>query len=195
MSDFKIIGEIGESLKRIILSDPWEGISKPEKKDIVFQSPKEIAGENQISIFLFQIMRNSYLTNQDANQDTPDTLQSPPLVLDLYYLITPYFTEKSQEKFILGKIMQIFHDHPVIEGPDFSDSFAGTNMKLQIILHSLSLDDLGKLWTSFHDAPLRLSVCYLVTPVRIDSTQKVPIQRVVVKETDHYQTVPKKEVS
>lgn len=201
MSNFKIIGEIGEALRRIILRVPWTDLDFiPTEENIVFQSPKEVTGENQISVFLYRIMKNSFLMNQEAFQadhrkQVDQKYQNQPLVLDLYYLITPYVSDKSQEKYILGKILQIFHDHSYLEDADFSEPYAGTTFRPQITFESLTLDDLSKLWTSFHDAPLRLSVCYQVSPVRIDSTRTEEFQRVVVKEMDHYQMVRTREAA
>jgi hypothetical protein len=83
--------------------------------------------------------------------------------------------------------MQIFHDNPVIP-----DKYFPTNGSLKaideikILLYPLSLDDLTKIWNAFQEAPYRLSVGYMVTPVLIDSTKEAAIaQRVIDKESIH----------
>jgi hypothetical protein len=195
MGDFRIIGQIGEQMKRILEKDAWEGMST--KPEIVFQSPKEIGdsgGTNKVSIFLFSTQENPFSKNQEVVPAEPGILQEPPLVLDLYYMITAYGSDATQEKYLLGKVMQIFHDHPAISDSDLPGSPAGKDPDVRLFLHPLSLDDLSKLWTSFHDVSLRLSVCYLATAVRIDSTREEVVQRVVEVDMDRYQMVHTREV-
>ena len=54
-------------------------------------------------------------------------------------------------------------------------------------LHTIPIDELNRLWNSFPEKPLKLSVCYMVTPVKIDSTRQVEARRVIEKETGYYQ--------
>ncbi len=54
--------------------------------------------------------------------------------------------------------------------------------EMHITMSHLSLDDITKIWNTFQDKPFRPSVCYLVTPVMIDSTRMMSTQRVVLQE-------------
>lgn len=197
MSDFTVIGDIGETLKRL-LDDPnlWIGITPvPE---ITFKSPKEINNDggstNKVSIFLYQILENYYLKNEDHYRISNTELKLPPLSLDLLYLVTPYSNDKTQEKIILGKVMQIFHDNAVLTGTVLQGSLAGTDEEIKLLFNPLSLDDLTKIWSAFFpEIAYRLSVSYIVTPVRIDSTHKIGIQRVISKNMSYYYAVTKKE--
>jgi len=195
MADFTVIGDIGETLKKLLMDDPWTGIiPKPE---ITFKSPKEIKDDggstNKVSLFIYQIVENPHLKNEEPIRVGDSQVQTPPLVLDLFYLVTPYSDDKTQEKYILGKVMQIFYDHAVLSGTVLQGSLAGSDYELRLVAHPLSLDDLTKLWSSFQEVAYRLSVGYLVTPVKIDSYRQLGIQRVVSKEVGHYFTEPKKD--
>lgn len=197
MSDFTVIGDIGETLKRL-LDDPnfWIGITPvPE---ITFKSPKEINNDggstNKVSIFLYQILENYYLKNEDHYRISNTELKLPPLSLDLLYLVTPYSNDKTQEKIILGKVMQIFHDNAVLTGTVLQGSLAGTDEEIKLLFNPLSLDDLTKIWSAFFpEVAYRLSVSYIVTPIRIDSTHKIGIQRVISKNMGYYYAITKKE--
>ena len=184
MADFTGIGDIGETLKKLLKDDPWTGISP--KPEITFKSPKEIKDDggtaNTVSLFLYQILENPHLKNEEGIRVNDAQLQVPPLVLDLFYLVTPYSEDKTQEKYILGKVMQIFYDHAILAGTVLQGSLAGADEELRLVAHPLSLDDLTKIWSAFQEVAYRLSVAYLVTPVRIDSARLTGMQRVVAKE-------------
>jgi len=184
MADFTGIGDIGETLKKLLKDDPWTGISP--KPEITFKSPKEIKDDggtaNTVSLFLYQILENPHMKNEEGIRMNDAQLQIPPLVLDLFYLVTPYSEDKTQEKYILGKVMQIFYDHAILVGTVLQGSLAGADEELRLVAHPLSLDDLTKIWSAFQEVAYRLSVAYLVTPVRIDSARLTGMQRVVAKE-------------
>ena len=184
MADFTGIGDIGETLKKLLKDDPWTGISP--KPEVTFKSPKEIKDDggtaNTVSLFLYQILENPHMKNEEGIRVNDAQLQIPPLVLDLFYLVTPYSEDKTQEKYILGKVMQIFYDHAILAGTVLQGSLAGADEELRLVAHPLSLDDLTKIWSAFQEVAYRLSVAYLVTPVRIDSARLTGMQRVVAKE-------------
>jgi len=195
MSDFKVIGGIGETLKNLLEDDiHWKDITKPE---ITLNSPKEIkySGENIniISIFLYQIVENNYLKNEELQKIDTTILHYPPMTVDLLYLITPYSSVPTQEHYMLGKVMQILFDNAVLTGSVLQKSLKGTDDEIRLIFNPLTIDDLNKIWNAFQETCYRLSISYLVTPVRIDSIHEISIQRVVSKEMGSYHMILKKE--
>lgn len=191
MSSFFVIGAVAETLKKLLENDPWQGIAN--KPDITFKSPREIkesGGQNNgVSLFLYQIVENPHLRNLESEVSGAYGNTTLPLVprltLDLLYLVTPYHDDKTQEKFILGKVMQIFHDNGILSGTALQGALSGTDEQLRLLLHPISLDELTKIWTAFPEVGYRLSVSYMVTPVRIDSLQGDSSQRVVSKDMHH----------
>jgi hypothetical protein len=194
VSDFTVIADVGETLKKLLEDDPWTGILPiPE---VTFKSPKEIKDDggstNKVSLFLYQIHENPYLRNEEPLRVNDSHLQTPPEVLDLLYLVTPYSDDKTQEKVILGKVMQIFYDNALLSGTVFQGGLAGSDENIRLLFNPISLDDLTKIWSAFQDVAYRLSVSYLVTPVRIDSTRQTGMQRVLSKEMNHAVVEPRR---
>ena len=195
MSDFKVIGDIGETLKNLLEDDiHWTDITKPE---ITLKSPKEIkyTGENKniISIFLYQIVENTFLKNEQLKKIDATTFHYPPMAVDLLYLITPYGSDPTQEQYMLGKVMQILFDNAILTGSVLQKSLKGTDDEIRLIFNPLTLDDLNKIWGAFQETGYRLSISYLVTPVRIDSINEISVQRVVSKEMGSYYKILKEE--
>lgn len=197
MSDYTVIKDIGETLKKLLKNDSFFS-----DIDIILKSPKEIKVDegstsglstSKVSIFLYQILENPYLKNEEPERIGDTLLKPSPLSLDLLYLVTPYSTDETDEKRILGKVMQIFFDNAILTGSVLEGSLKGTDEEIKLLFNPISLDDLTKLWNAFQEVTYRLSVSYLVTPVRIDSTREMGIQRVVSKEMGYYYAMKKEE--
>lgn len=204
MGDFTVIGIVGEILKELLranLSDTFSG-SFTSLDSVTLISPKELEGEasDRLSIFLYQIVENAYMKNQPMERIDSGQLRYPSLSLNLYYLLTPYAGEETGAisgwdiHTILGRAMQILADHASLEGPALRDILGQINQgdyfdkieQIRVILNSLSLDDLTKIWNSL-DTSLRLSVCYEVRVIMIESERKKEVQRILEKNTDYYQ--------
>ena len=146
-----------------------------------------------VSLFLYHIQVNPYLRNEEPLRNDNTGLQLPPLVLDLFYLVTPYSEDKTDEKYILGKVMQIFYDNSKLHGTILQGSLAETDEEFKLLFSTVSLDDLARVWDAFQEAAYRLSVGYMVPAVRIDSTRELDIKRVVLKRVDDSHKVSNRE--
>lgn len=199
MADYTAIADVGETLITL-LRDNMSDLISPGS--IVLLSPADVEDEAiRLTLFLYSVTENPHLKNQEMRNLSPTQLGYPPSTLDLYYLLTTYAsnlipdrTERTLEEHrILGRAMRIFYDNGILSGTTLQGSLAGTDEELRIVLNPISLDDVNKIWTTFQEVPYRLSVSYLVTPVRIDSTRSISTQRVVSKEMNHGYIVPKGE--
>jgi hypothetical protein len=193
MSDYTIFYDVGESLKQLL----GEELSPlVELKNIKFDSPahiKENASLPCLSLFLFKVEENSHLKNSDMRHINPPEPNNPPIAMDLYYLITPFSKEKDDELRISGRVVQIFHDNPVLRGRMLKKSLDGGSEKFRMGLYSLPFDELFQLWQSFKEESFGLSLCYKVTPVEIDSQRELQLpRRVVEKQDEYYQKTVKK---
>ncbi len=203
MGDFTTIGVIGEILKDLLRYNLNKVFttSFTTQDSVTLLSPKSLEGEvnNRLSIFLFQIIENAYMKNQPLERVGSGQLKYPPLSLNLYYLLTPYAGEENNiagwdVHTIIGRTMQILADNAILEGPTLYDILIRINREdyyekiesIKILLDSLSLDDLTKIWNSL-DTSLRLSVCYEVRVILIESERKKEVQRIIEKSTDYYQ--------
>jgi uncharacterized protein DUF4255 len=158
------------------------------ENDITFDSPVDLTGNKpQLSLFLFQVTENPFTKNQDLLAgSTPGVLRFPPLALTLFYVVTPFARNREIEHLLLGRVMQAFYDHAVLDTSAFADPGWSVPSELHIALASLSLEDLNRIWMALNQSKgYKLSVAYHVTPVPIDSGRELERERVVFKET-HY---------
>lgn len=185
MSDYTAIADVGETLVELLKGNMQDIIPADS---IALVSPGEIEGKDNIrlSLFLFQVDENIHLKNLDMEVLGPSKLRAPPLALDLYYMLTSYpssgiqdRTERTAEEHrILGRAMQILHDNPILTGSALKGSISAHDTELHVIVTSMSLDDMSKIWSTFKDKSFRPSVCYQVTPVKIESSLEKKIIRV-----------------
>ncbi len=188
--------DVGETLISL-LRDKMKDL--PEDS-IELCSPGEIKKEIRISLFLYKIIDNIHLKNQEMQQTSSSSFRFPPLSLDLYYMLTSHPSQENTEKtleahLLLGRAMQVFYDNTVLSGSALKGSLATGNEELRIILDNISIDDITKIWSTFQGKPYKPSSCYLVSPVMIDSTRNMNIQRVISKNTGYDKMISKGEKS
>jgi len=148
-------------------------------RQINHRSPKEAQNEStQISIFLYNVTELPSMRNLQQTAQNPPTL----LYLNLRYLITPLTQNAENDQIILGKIMQLLSETPILRGSDLQGSLRESGDELKIILDPLTADDLNKLWTMFQ-MPYKLCISYSVFPVRIDSSSKIEKPVIIKKPT------------
>ena len=146
--------------------------------------------DGRINLYLFAVTENAAFRNDDdPRRANGGAYGSPPLALQLSYLLTTYGAGRQENGIeaasaaeldaqrLLGDAMLVFHDTPIItrktEGigslngqlildPGLRDEFES----LRLIPRTMTLDDLSKLWTSLKD-DFQRSVAYDVTIVRL----------------------------
>lgn len=180
MSDFSGIAGVTRSLQRLLedrLVGPATVTAAPPD-----QTPSNVTGA-RLNLFLFRVSENATLRNQDlAGAAPPASYGRPPLSLDLHYLLHPVPAQPADDLAahrLLGDAMLALHQLPIITDelrqsappnePILDPSLIGDVEHLRISLAPASLDDLTKLWGAT-TAPLRVSVGYTVTVVRLEQT-------------------------
>lgn len=199
MSDYRAIADVGETLIAL-LKDNMKDLIPADS--IILASPGDIDAKDNVrlSLFLYQIFENAHLKNQEMQVTDPTKVTFSPQILELYYMLTSHVSSGEQDKTektleehkVLGRAMQVLHDNSILSG-SFLKGNLNRNDELHIALTSPTLDDLTKIWTTFAGRPFKSSVCYVVTPVRIDSTRTMSVQRVIDKKLYYMQMVMKKE--
>lgn len=132
--------------------------------------------KNQVNLFLYHVehsaaWRNMEIPGRVKNGETA----TPPLGLNLYYLITAYGQDKNEiiGHLLLGKAMSILHDHPVLSREEIRAAFSASRLheqieRVRISPQPISIDEVSKLWTGFQ-SQYKLSVAYQVSVVLIES--------------------------
>jgi len=193
IADFAVIADVGETLIEL-LRENMKDLINPDS--IMLISPGDIEGSDtvRLSLFLYQVTENAHMKNQEMMNIGSIGLKNPPLTLDLYYMLTSHpstgiqdKTERTKEEHsVLGKAMQVLNDNSLLKGSVLRGSLAENNEELRMTLTTLNLDDMTKIWTTFQDKLFRPSLCYLVTPVKIDSSREKQVKRVVERKLNNY---------
>lgn len=188
MSQYNVIADVSESMRKVL----WEHMRGDKQifpaiidseDDIALVSPEETTETGKLSIFLYLIEQNPFLKNQPMERKGPNSHIYAPVPLTLFYLLTPTADEQKKDHILLGKVIQVFHDNAVIRGPELTGSLEGSSHELRVVMHSLPFDQLLQLWQSFPEKNFKLSVCYQVTPVYIDSARSLESQP--IKQREH----------
>lgn len=178
MAKYTVITDTSEKLVEIlqrnlvpeVLNSPNEiGLRSPEDK-----------GDVSLGIFLYDIKESEEI-RQRGNVLIRDRITKAPLYLTLYYMITAYSNgdvkfRLAQEQRILGRVLQTFHDYPVIPLEEVDkEQTSGTDLHIHFM--RMTVDEKARIW-NFPNVGNRLSLFYRVSPVTIDSALSDGVTRV-----------------
>jgi hypothetical protein len=172
-----------------------------QSPDRVQESFVALAAENQVNLFLHQVTynqawRNAGLPSLDADGKT--RLTSPPLALDLHYLLTAYGSEDWQAEGLLGYALTMLHENPVLTRNDIAHALSnltGTNSMIaslkastladQVEMIKITPETLGKeelawLWTALK-ADYRPTFSFQVSVVLIEPQRPASLALPVIR--------------
>lgn len=189
MSHYTVIQNITLELRQRIFNtldtapDADFSLSNPES-DITLSPPGDtIQGNPDLSLYLYRVDQDGHLRNQPWLPDQQTGQRYPPMALKLCYLITPLQRDEDQNQLMLGRIMQYFHDQPVLDslnGTPLDNSFGGNSPEMRITFEPFSMEELSQVWSALR-TNYRLSVAYSVRIVTVDSAQAVAEAKRVVE--------------
>lgn len=188
MSEYTAIADVGESLIQLLRIN-MEDLVTPSS--IVLLSPADVEGQDvRLTLFLYNVLENTYLKNQEIREQSVDLLRNPPLHLDLYYMLTTYastqITDRSErtleEHRLLGRAMRVLHDNALLSGSVLQGGLAGASDEFGVCLQPMSMEDQNRIWSAFPNRSFRASIGYLVTSATLDSTRTTPARRVLVRD-------------
>jgi hypothetical protein len=143
-----------------------------------------------MSLWLYQVLPNEHLRNppfvRRSGAGTDDASFHPPLVLNLHYLLTPSIqdaggaSDQLADQRLLGRAMQVFHDQAVLHMPN--PQAPDNSHELHVSLAPRTIAELAEVWEAMQQ-PYRLSVCYEVRAVRIDSERQLTHGRVAERQS------------
>jgi hypothetical protein len=133
----------------------------------------------RLNLFLHQVSPNQGwrevgLPSRDAQGHRTS---SPPLALDLHYLLTAYGPEELQAEVLLGYGMQLLHEMPVLDRqtiedrlpPDLASSQLGRQVELiKLVPEPMGAEELSRLWTALQ-AKFRPTAGYRASVVLIEA--------------------------
>nr|WP_046284312.1 DUF4255 domain-containing protein [Mycobacterium sp. UM_NZ2] len=174
MSDFRALSwatdRIIGVLRIAVLADPHlNHLFTAQNFVVTAESPKEMQGGNApqqgISVWLYHLEREPFLTTRFPERIAVDVVRRPPLPLQLHYLITPVCQDSGTEQLLLGKVLEILSDHAILPPTPARVTKEET---LHVTLEPLDLEATSRIWTAL-DAPYVLSVSYLACTVDIEA--------------------------
>lgn len=189
MSDYTVVAEAGAALVRVlweeIQGDPPVSVLIDSEARISLQSPKDLENDDavRLSIYLYRIVEDPYLKNQPVLAGPGRRVRKAALTLDLYFLITPLVGTPREQQIVLGKVLQVFHDRAMLQGPDVGP-LAAADEELRVILNPVSLEETTRIWQAL-ELSYRLSVCYAVRVAILDSTRERLTQPVVDRRHEY----------
>ncbi len=197
-----VIGEVSETLRHALWlglrSDLVTGQLVTSEQNIVLANPGQVALPQgvvrQLSLWLYQVLPNEHLRNQPfvrrtaAGPPATDDLQFyPPLSLNLFYLLTPSIqdaggaSDQLADQRVLGRAMQVLHDQSLLYMPNRQAPAAAHELHLS--LAPRTVEEIAEVWEAMQQ-PYRLSVCYEVRAVQVDSERRLTGGRVIERRTD-----------
>jgi hypothetical protein len=180
MSNQLAIAAVTATLRSLLV----RGVGIPEVTARPLDNARRSTTGNQLNLFLYQVLPDGALRNQDMPRRTkPGETGYPPLPLMLYYLLTAYSDDEDDTNAhrLLGEAMGVLHDHPLLGAAeiknatspiaDLTDSDLHEQIeRVRINLQPLTFEDMSKLWTTFQ-THYRVSAAYQVSAVLIESTR------------------------
>lgn len=154
--------------------------------EVTLNNPQEMTtnGTEGLSLWLYRVVRDDLVLNQARERIGPTRHRRVPLPVRLHYLATPIVNldtpgSPGTEQTIIGRVLQTFHDHPLLRGNDLQGDFQGTEVELNVRLESLDLEEITRVWESL-ERSYQLSVSYEVSVVHIASglepVESTPVQ-------------------
>lgn len=154
--------------------------------DVETQRPDRIStddGKAGVAVFLYEVSPNPAWRNEDLATRRADgnLLRKPQVALDLFYLLSFYGDEKTQQpERLLGAVVSSLHSRPLLTSRRIRDvvashnHLAGSTLDRQIervrfVPLGLNLEELSKLWSVFFQTAYRLSVAYQASVVLIEA--------------------------
>lgn len=165
---------IADLLQRELEADPDLGLffSGAGSMRVYVDSPVTMTGgRDGLSVWLYRVARDEATLNRPPERIGPTTVLSPPFPARLHYLVAPVVDVQGvdgpeTEQVILGKALQVLHDHPRLVGTDLSSDFVRRDIELGIRFETLGIEELARIWDALN-ASYRTSVSYEVTVVDI----------------------------
>ena len=176
---------LAKFLEDRFLADPLLTSAFSGAMQVSLITPEEMSNKPQqgLSVWLYRIIRDDQRLNDPPTRISPTELRPAPIPLRLHYLLTPVTDPASgdpeTEQIILGKVIKVFHSHPVLRGADLQAAFGGTDVELRVCLEPMTLDEITRVWEGL-EGSYQLSVSYEVSIVNIhpdlEPEQVTPVQ-------------------
>lgn len=176
MSSYSIIERVTEELRNQIFTAlaeaPDTDFSLSDASSTISLAPpgEDHGSQVVVCLYLYHVSPQQRPRNPMPLRSGPGEERHPPLPLQLRYLVMPVDSETNNQ-LMMGRILQHFHDHPVMEsvvGEPLDNSFGKARDQIRISLDEIPQEQVSQLWNAFSQ-PMRLATTLKVEGVAIDS--------------------------
>ena len=181
MANLFAIHSVGSSLAMFLKNTYPETLRSQYSCEFKLISSSELAQMEDpespmLSLLLHRVTLNEHLRQEVRLNDT--RYATPPLSLDLHFLMTVWAQSALKEQLVLAWAMRQLHLHQVFDLSALSPEAGwGTTEKVQLIPADLSTEEIMRIWDALKPT-YRLSVAYVARVVQIasdDSEQFSPV--------------------
>ena len=190
MGTYAAIAETSETILELLrdrIADRSDVVDI-DRNDIVLASPGELGDDSSVrlSLYLYGVDKNKDLTNSGRRVVGRETVENPPVALDLRYLLTAYPSQGGgpgtsasiDQQHVLGLAIQTMNDNAIIEFPRDGTESEGFTIGME----QNSLDRVLSVWGTFFRVPYYPSAVYHVSPVLVESRIEETIPSVAERE-------------
>jgi hypothetical protein len=189
MSNFLAVATVTAALHRLLQASAGADVPGATVTTDRPETSTNGAGSPTVNIYLYQVVPNAALRNNDLPSRTSggDLVQRPVAVLDLHYLFTfSGADEELEPQRLLGSVVRTLHAQPLLTpqliaavktaataNPPVHPSLALTDLgdqveRVKFVPLPMNLEELSKLWSVFFQTPYALSVAYQASVVLIE---------------------------
>ncbi|WP_071434346.1 DUF4255 domain-containing protein [Angelakisella massiliensis] len=159
----QLVGLLREGLAPQLLREDAVGLCAPDNR-----------GDFSLGVYLYNVQQSEHARISGRSNQTLFTQKYPPLVLDLFYMITPYLKSDvkflfEEEQTLLGRVFQIINDNSLLTQEE------GETVTLELC--SPTLEEREKIWGSSSHL-YRVSAFVSARAVIVESTRSREVARV-----------------
>ena len=180
MADYTALVEAGNALVEL-LRDNLTPEPVDNRETISLCSPHE-SENNQLTLYLYHVEEEARNMAAGYYQADRDTQRRMPAQFALRYLVTahskaPVQMREADQSRVMGAVLQIIRDNPVIPQRYLEGSLAEEGADLHISVENTPLEQLLKIWNN-NSKEYKLSIVIMVTGVSIESRRERRVPRV-----------------
>ena len=180
MADYTALVEAGNALVEL-LRDNLTPEPVDNRETISLCSPHE-SENNQLTLYLYHVEEEARNLSAGYYQADRDTQRRMPAQFALRYLVTahskaPVQMREADQSRVMGAVLQIIRDNPVIPQQYLEGSLAEEGGDLHITVENTPLEQLLKIWNN-NSKEYKLSIVVMVTGVSIQSRRERRVPRV-----------------
>lgn len=174
MGKTQAIAAVGQAMLGLLADSVPRGEFPTAQFELYQLSNFKTPMEEGVSLYLYRITANTTRRNLPPTVGEDGRRYRPPIPLDLHYVVSAWAQTAIKQQRLLGWTIRTFEDLSILPtnllnhyGPE-PDIFRA-NETVEIVLDSLTLQDLNNLWGLTRDNP-PLSVGYVARMIYIEST-------------------------